>query len=94
MKYNYLSKELAKELKEKIREARKEGAYRITAFSCLYKRYIADTPCQASTFLSWLDCPRSRGKVIIRIYYSESVYEEFRVDIWAKLPNDDECDDF
>ena len=90
MKYNYLSKELVKELKEKIRVSRKNGAYRITAFSCMQRRYIADTPCRFTTFLSWLDSWNSRGKVIIRIYYSESVYEEFRVDIWAKLPDYDE----
>ena len=90
MKYKLLSKELVKELKEKIRVARKEGAYRITAFSCMQRRYIADTPCKFATFLSWLDSGNVSGKVIIRIYYSESVYDEFRVDIWAKLPDYDE----
>lgn len=94
MKYKLLSKELVKELKEKIRVARKEGAYRITAFSCMQRRYIADTPCRFTTLLSWLDCWNARGKVIIRIYYSESVYDEFSVDIWAKLPDYDERNGF
>ena len=94
MKYKLLSKELVKDLKEKIRVARKEGAYRITAFSCMQRRYIADTPCRFNTFVRWLDSWNARGRVIIRIYYSESVYEEFRVDIWAKLPDDDERNGF
>lgn len=64
--YNYLSKELVKELREKVRVARKKGAYRITAFSCLNKRYIADTPCKITPFLSWLDSVNARGKVNTR----------------------------
>lgn len=87
--YNYLSKELVKELREKVRVARKRGAYRITAFSCLNARYIADTPCKITPLLSWLDSVNARGKVIIRIYYSEAVYDEFRVDVRPNLTDDD-----
>lgn len=79
MKYKYLTKEIVKELTEKIREARKECAYRITAFSCRYGYYVADTPCRVATFLRVLD--GAKGEVIIKIYYSESVYEDFRIDI-------------
>ena len=77
--YKYLSKELVKELTDKIREARKEGAYHLDAFSCRHGYMVASTPCKFAPYLRMLDY--TKGKVDIRIFYSEDVCEKFSIDI-------------
>lgn len=79
MKYKYLTKEIVKELTEKIRNARKDGAYHLDAFSCRYGYMIASMPCKVAPFLRMLDY--TKGKVDIRIFYSEAVCEKFSIDI-------------